>query len=156
MKKFLFVLGQIAMWFFIGLGFLILELVIIGLVLMAANYFLPENWKIGSEIFVGLVSIVLSITWSFLPKVRVKFAALQPNIKAIVNLILMILLGVVMFIFSCSGWNPIPGVVCSVQGAKDLAILIGIAAAGNYLTYGYTAPPDDVKDAKASRVRFVR
>jgi hypothetical protein len=151
MKAFLDKVGKVLKWFGIGLVFLILELVIIGFLLMAANYFLPEGWKIGSEIFVGLASITLSITWSFLPKVRVQFAALEASVKGVVNFILMVLLGVVMFVFTCSNWNPIPGVECTVQGAKALAVLIFIAVAGSYLTYGYTAPPADVKAAKAAR-----
>lgn len=138
-------------WFGIGLLILILELLIITFVLMAANSFLPQGWKISAEIFVVLASVVLSVTWSFLPKLRVKFAALESSVKAIVNLILMTLLGVAMFIFTCTNWSPIPGVECTTQGAKALSVLIFIAIAGNYLTYGITSPPDDVKAAKLSR-----
>lgn len=138
-------------WFGIGLLLLILEVFILGMLVMSANSYLPEGWQVTSEIFVAVVAIALSLTWSFLPNIRVKFAALSSGIKSLINLILMILLGVVMFMFSCLNWVVVPGVECSIEGGKALAVLIFVAATGNYLTYGYTSPPADVEEAKESR-----
>ncbi|HCS40383.1 MAG TPA: hypothetical protein DIW44_12470 [Anaerolineaceae bacterium] len=143
--------GKVFEWVGIGIGLLLLILIISSLVLMAIDPILPGGWKLDAQIFVVLVSIVLSVAWSFLPKLRVKFAELAANIKAIVNVILMFILAVLMFLFTCTNWNPIPGVVCSIEGAKALATLIFLAVISNYTTYGLTDPPADVKEAKASR-----
>lgn len=151
MQSFLGKVGKVFKWVGIGLLLLLLILLISSLVLMAIDKIFPQGWNMDAQIFVVLVSIVLSVAWSFLPKLRVKFGELEASIKAIVNLILMIILAGLMFLFTCTNWNPIPGVECTVQGAKDLAVLVFIGVAGNYITYGMTAPPDDVKAAKASR-----
>lgn len=137
--------------FFEWLGIGLLILLIIAFVLMAINYFLPQGWKLTSEIFVTLAAVVLSLTWTFLPGLRVQFAALASNIKAIVNLVLMAVLAVVMFLFTCSGWSPIEGVVCSMDGAKALALLVFLAAVGNQVTYLLSTPPGDVLDVKAKK-----
>lgn len=150
-ESFLNKVGKVFKWLGIGLLILLVILLITSLVLMAIDKFLPQGWKLDAQIFVVLVSVIMSVAWSFLPKLRVKFGELEASIKAIVNLILMIILAGLMFLFTCTNWNPIPGVECTVQGAKDLAVLVFIAIAGNYITYGMTAPPDDVKAAKASR-----
>ena len=150
-KSFLEKVGKIFKWVGIGIGLLFLILVISSLVLMAIDSILPDGWKLDAEIFVVLVSVVLSVAWSFLPKLRVKFAELAANIKVVVNVILMIILAVLMFLFTCTNWSPIPGVVCSIEGAKALATLIFLAVISNYTTYGLTDPPEDVKAAKASR-----
>lgn len=151
MQSFLGKVGKVFKWVGIGIGLLLLILLISSLLLMAIDSVLPDGWKLDAQIFIVLVSIVLSVAWSFLPKLRVKFAELAANIKAIVNVILMIILAVLMFLFTCTNWNPIPGVVCSIEGAKSLATLIFLAVVGNYTTYGLTDPPEDVKAAKASR-----
>ncbi len=150
-KSFLEKMGTIFKWVGFGLLLLLVILVISALVLMAIDKIFPQGWNLDAQLFVILVSIILSIAWSFIPKLRVKFGELEASIKAIVNLILMIILAGLMFLFTCTNWNPIPGVVCNVQGAKELGLLVFYAVAGNYITYGMTAPPDDVKAAKASR-----
>jgi len=139
--------GKVFKWLGIGLVILLIE----AMVLMAIDYILPEGWKLDAQIFVVLASVVLSVTWTFLPTLRVSFAALEDSVKAIVNLILMILFAGLMFLFTCTNWSPIPGVVCTVQGAKALAVLVFLAIAGNQITYVLSVPPADVKAAKASR-----
>ena len=114
MKEFLNKVGIFFKWFFLGLLILTLWVFLLSMLVMAANSYLPSDWQVSSEILVFIAATALSLTWSFLPKVRVLFAALDSEIKSLINLILMILLGVVMFLFTCSGWNPVPGVECTV------------------------------------------
>jgi hypothetical protein len=150
-KSFLWKVGKIFKWVGIGLGLLLLILLISSLVLMAIDKLLPEGWKLDSQIFVVLIAIVSSLVWSFLPKLRVKYGALATNIKSLVSVTQMVILAGLMFFFTCTKWNPIPGVVCSLAGAKELVTLVFLAVVGNYVTYGVTDPPADVKSAKASR-----
>lgn len=126
-------------------------LVITAFVLMAINSFLPAGWTLSAEIFVGLSAAILSLAWNLIPGLRVKFADLASNVKQVVNLVLMAVLAVVMFLFTCTGWNPIPGVVCTVEGAKALAILVFIAGVTNQTTYKLTPQQVDVVAAKDKR-----
>ena len=134
-------------WFFIG----IVVVVIVSLVLMAINTFLPAGWKLSQEVFAVLTGIALSIFWTYFPNLRVQFAGLPSHIKSLVNLILMILIAAVMFTFTCIGWAPIAGVVCTVEGAKALIVLIFLATVGNQITYTASPQPADVKEAKYFR-----
>lgn len=147
LKKWMAVFWLILKWTGIGIAVLIIS----AFVLLAIDEYLPEGWKLTSEVFVVLSSVALSVTWTFFPKLRVKFAALESSVKSVVNLILMVLLGVLMFVFTCTNWNPIPGVECTVQGAKALGVLIFLAVAGNQLTYTMSTAPADVKEAKEAR-----
>jgi hypothetical protein len=99
-----------------------------------------------------LSTVILSLTWNLIPGLREKFAELTSEIKTIVNLVLMALLAVIMFLFTCTGWNPIPGVLCTVGGAKELAVLVFIAGVANQTTYQFTPQKTDVIAAKAARV----
>jgi len=143
MKTFLTILK----W--LGIGVVIL--VITAFVLMSINRLLPEGWTLSAEVFVGLSAIVLSLVWNLFPGLRVKFAELASNVKQIVNLVLMTLLAVVMFLFTCTGWSPIPGVICTAEGAKELAVLVFIAGVVNQTTYKFTPQTTDVITAKAER-----
>ena len=143
MKTFL----QVLSW--LGVGLVIL--VITGFVLMTINSFMPAGWTLSAELFVGLSAAVLSLCWNLIPGLRVKFADLATNVKQIVNLVLMALLAVVMFLFTCTGWSPIPGVVCTLDGAKALAILVFIAGVTNQTTYKLTPQKADVIEVKAAR-----
>lgn len=150
MKKESFIEKVVKILKWLGIGLVIL--VIAAFLLMAIDRVLPEGWKLTSETFVVMAAIILSVAWTFLPGIRVKFAALDSSIKAVINLLLMILLAGLMFLFTCSQWNPIPGVECTVQGAKALGVLVFLAIAGNQITYTLSAPPEDVQEAKESRV----
>ncbi|MBA4375822.1 MAG: hypothetical protein C0401_06585 [Anaerolinea sp.] len=134
-------------WFGIGL----MILVIAAFVLMSINTFLPAGWKLSAEAFVVLSAVILSVAWTFTPGLRIKFGELASNIKVIINLALMILLAGLMFLFTCTGWNPIPGVACTVEGAKALGVLVFIAIVGNQVTYVASPQPLDVRAAKSER-----
>jgi hypothetical protein len=135
-------------WFAIGL----VIIMIASLVLMAIDQLLPEGWKLEAQWFVFLAGAVLSATWTFMPGLRVQFAVLKTETKVLINLILMVLLAGLMMLFTCVGWSPIAGVICTVAGAKALGVLVFMAIVGNQLTYVASPQPDDVKDAKFNRI----
>jgi hypothetical protein len=112
---------------------------------------MPDGWKLDAQLFVFLAGAVLSAVWTFMPGLRIKFAELPSQTKIFVNLILMILMAILMMLFTCIGWSPVAGVVCSVDGGKSLIILVFMAIVGNQLTYVASPQPEDVKTAKLYR-----
>lgn len=135
-------------WFGIGL----MVLVITCFVLLAINYVLPSDWKLGPEILLVLAAAVLSATYTFMPGLRVQFASLESNMKIVINLVLVTVLAVLMFAFTCTGWLPIAGVVCTSEGLKTLALYVFLAIVGNQVTYVASAQPTDVVEAKTTRM----
>ena len=133
----------------LGIG-LVLMLVIV-FVLLAINYILPADWQMGSEILLVLVGAILSVMFTYIPSLRIQFAGLSSTQKSLVNLVLMILMGVVMFVGTCSLLLPIPGIECSQAGVKTLALYIFLAAGGNQLAYVASPQPVDVVNAKMDR-----
>jgi uncharacterized membrane protein YjfL (UPF0719 family) len=134
-------------WF--GIGFVIL--LIAFSLLTVLNRLLPEGWILDANIFVFLAGAILSLTWTFLPKVREQFASLSSGVKILVNLILMLVLSGLIILFSCINWFPVPGVSCSLTSAKELIAMVIWAVIGNQITYVASPQPTDVKTAKHYR-----
>lgn len=140
MKKFL-------EWFGIGLVILVVTVA----VLLVINQILPVGWSLTPEIMLGLAAIVLSLTFTYLPGLRTKFAILTPANKALVNLISVTVLAVVMFLGVCTNLFAIPGITCTNEGIRTLAIYLIIAVGGNQLAYVPSVKPSDVIEAKYDR-----
>ena len=134
-------------WFLLGL----LIVVISFAVLTVVNKLLPEGWKLDSTVLLFLAGAVLSLAWTFWPKMRENFAALESNVKILVNLFVLIVLSGLIILFSCIQWFPIPGVTCSVEAAKSLVEMIIWSVVGNQIAYVAAPQPADVKNAKYYR-----
>lgn len=137
MKKFL-------EWLLIGLVILAVTMS----VLLVLNEILPTGWEMTPEILLGVSAIVLSLVFTYLPKLRLKFAVLTPTHKALVNLVAVVILAVAMYLGVCVGLYVIPGVVCTVTGIRALAIYVIIAVGANQLTYVPSVKPSDVIEAQ--------
>lgn len=134
-------------WFGIGLAILLIAFAL----LTVLNQLLPAGTQLDATILVFLAGAVLSLAWTFWPKMREQFAALSTGLKVLVNLILMLVLSGLIILFSCINWFPLPGVECSLSSAKDMVAMVIWAILGNQITYVASPQPDDVKDAKFNR-----
>ncbi len=134
-------------WF--GIGFVIL--LIAFALLTVLNQLLPEGTQLDATILVFLAGAVLSLAWTFWPKMREQFALLSTGIKVLVNLILMLVLSGLIILFSCIDWFPLPGIECSLNSAKDLVAMVIWAIIGNQIAYVASPQPEDVKSAKLYR-----
>lgn len=134
-------------WFGVGL----MVLAITFMLLLAVNTVLPEGWALTPEVMLGLAAMVLSLTFTFVPGLRVEFAGITSAQKVLVNLVSVTVLSVVMFLGSCAEIFVIPGLVCTTEGIRTLAVYIFIAVTGNQITYIASAQPADVIDAKSER-----
>lgn len=134
-------------WFGIGLVILLIAFAL----LTVLNKLLPEGTQLDATILVFLAGAILSLVWTFWPKMREQFAALSTGLKVLINLILMLVLCGLIILFSCIDWFPVSGVTCSLTSAKDLIAMVIWAIIGNQITYVASPQPEDVKDAKFNR-----
>lgn len=134
-------------WFGIGLAILVIVL----LILLAFETVLPQGTKVSTEVLITLSAAVLSLTFTYFPKLRVSFAALPSEQKQTVNLGLIILLAGGMFLLTCGGISALPGVICTKEGVIQMLMYVFLAGGGNQLTYLISPQPTDVKQAKTAR-----
>lgn len=143
MKNFLLFLK----WFGLALAFLLVVMV----VLIAVNALLPDTSQLKTPFWlVGLAAVALSIFFSYAPKIRTAFAALPDNVKSLVNVIAVVVVAVIMFLFVCLKLITIPGLECTVAGAQTLISYVAIALAGNQITDYFSIDSADVKALKAT------
>lgn len=135
-------------WFGIGIVILVITL----LVLLAFETVLPEGTMVNAEVLVVLAAAVLSLTFTYFPKLRVSFASLASEQKQMVNLGLIVLLAGGMFLLTCGGISALPGVICTKDGVIQMLVYIFLASGGNQLAYKLSPQTKDVKLTKASRI----
>ena len=136
----------------IGIGLVILAITL--LVLLAFESVFPEGTAVNSEVLVVLAAAVLSMVFTYMPGLRTQFAALTSEQKQAIQLILIVVLAGFMFLVTCVGLFSVPGVICSKDGVMSLLVYVFLAAGGNQLTYKLSPQPQDVKNAKATRVNL--
>lgn len=134
-------------WFGVGLLILIITLA----VLLVIDQILPAGWKLSPEILLGISAVILSLTLTYLPGLRVDFAKITSTQKALVNVVLTVLLATVMFLGTCLAWFTFPELVCTSLGLKTLMIYVVIALGANQLTYVPSVKPSDVLDTIKER-----
>jgi hypothetical protein len=120
-------------------------------VLIVLSTMAPADWKLTPDILVIIAGAVLSISLSKVKAWNEEFAGLPSEQKVWINIGLCVLMAVLIFLGTCTGWFVIPGIMCTVKGAESLILIIFFAAGGNQLAYLATPESDAVKAAKASR-----
>lgn len=138
MKKFL-------QWFLFGIVFLVAVVI----VLFAINYLLPSGWKLNAVIILALASAALSLMFSYAKDIRIQFAALPDSYKALINILAVVLVAALLYIFVCAQLIVVPGLECGSQGLKTLLTYVAIAIVMNQTTDYISVDAPDVKQLKA-------
>ncbi|MCK9599035.1 MAG: hypothetical protein M0R06_08350 [Sphaerochaeta sp.] len=134
-------------WFGLALAFL----VVVMFVLIAANSLLPDTSQLKTPFWlIGLAAVALSIFFSYTPKIRTAFAALPDNLKALVNVVSVMVVAVVMFLFVCLRLIQVAGLECTISGAQTLLSYVAIAVAGNQIADYFSVDSADVKALKVA------
>jgi hypothetical protein len=147
MSKFLKWLLVFLKW--LGVGLFILGLSV--MVMLSLNRILPVGWKLTVEIMLGLAALILSLTFTFLPWLRIKFGGITAGQKAWVNLGSVVVLAAVMFGLACLKWIAIDGLYCTKTGLETLAIDIFVGVMANQATFLASSKPSDVITAQIAR-----
>lgn len=147
MKGFLGWLLVILKW--VGVGVFTLGISV--MLMLSLNRILPIGWKLTVEIILGLAAMILSLTFTFLPFLRVKFGGITSGQKAWVNMVSVIVLAAVMFGLTCLKWISIENLVCTKVGLQTLAIDIFVGVMANQATFLASSKPSDVISAVIAR-----
>ena len=107
-----------------------------------------------TETLVLVAGVILSLLFSYIPGLNVKFAALGSEVKRLIMLVLVVLVGGVAFLLSCTGLGEGLGIViaCTQGGALTLIQAIVLAAIGNQTAYMLSPETKAVVRAKEERV----
>ena len=106
-----------------------------------------ENIVLSPEFLVSIAGIVLSLAFSYIPGLRVKFATLEPDYKRLIMLGLIVVVAGVIFGLGCAGVLAI-SIACDAAGFQKLISFVILALIANQSAYLISPLPEDVKDAK--------
>ena len=101
------------------------------------------------ELLVSIAGIILSLAFSYVPKLDVKFAALEGVHKRLVMLGLIVVAAAGAFGLSCAGL--LDAAACDQAGAWGLVQLVIFAAIANQSAYMLSPETERVFNAKSSR-----
>ena len=91
----------------------------------------------SAEFLSSIAGVVLSLLFSYVPGLKVRFGALDGDYKRLIMLGLLALVGAGAFGLSCAGLAADFGinVTCDQAGAIGLLKVFGVAAIANQATY---------------------
>jgi hypothetical protein len=99
---------------------------------------------VSPEWIVGIAGVLLSLAFSYIPYLRVKYASLSGEVKRLIMLGLLVLVSVVVFMLQCYGILA-SNLACDKQGAITLVRYLIIAIVSNQSAYMITPQTSDVK-----------
>lgn len=108
--------------------------------------------SVTPELVAGAFGFLLSVFFTYFPKVNVGFAKLTTEQKSLIQILGTIGVAVIIFLISCQGWITI-NIACTEKGAVELIKIVFVALTSNQITYLSTKNfmPGKVVEAKASR-----
>lgn len=147
MQKFLNWLWLVLRW--LGAGLVIL-MIVVGL-LLTINRYLPPDAQITIDVMMAIAGAALSISFKFIPWLRIKFAILASGNKALINLAAVTIMAVIVYVMVCSKVAALPGIECTRLSLQTMALNIFWGLVANQTTYVATTKPADVIAAEATR-----
>jgi len=93
-----------------------------------------------------VLSAVLSLFMSYIPKLRVWYAALETEAKRLFMAGVVLLIAVGVFVLSCYGFFQ-TNLACTVNGGANLVMIYFLALATNQGVYKVSPQLEDVKQA---------
>lgn len=107
--------------------------------------------EITPEVVAGVVGILLSLTLSYVPGLRERWAALDADQQRGIVAALIVGSSVVIFALACTPSLNFPFAVCPAGGAWRLMSIIIAALVANQSAYAVTPLPTSVKEIRIKR-----
>lgn len=104
--------------------------------------------ELTPEMLGGIAGVVLSLAFSHIPKLNVKFAALSPEWKRLIMVGVLLVTSGAIWGLNCGGIIS-TGVTCDRAGIIQLGSIFIMALVTNQTAYGLTPLPAAVKVAAA-------
>lgn len=105
------------------------------------------DFQLTPAILTMIAGVVLSLAFSYIPGLNVKFAALPGEIKRLIMLLLLLLTAATIFVMGCTGILQ-AGLTCDKDGFWTLVYIFILAVIANQSAYAITPLPASVKLAR--------
>jgi uncharacterized protein YacL len=105
------------------------------------------SFELTPEVLSMIAGVILSLAFSYIPKMNTWFAALPPEIKRLIMLALLFVTSGVIFGLGCAGIVQ-AGLTCDKQGVVQLVWCFVLAVIANQGVYSITPQPAAVKQAR--------
>lgn len=109
------------------------------------------NVEVSPELISAVAGMVLSLIFSYAPRLNTKFAALEAGVKRLIMAGLLILVTAGLFGLGCSALIVIPGFSCTQGTAVQYTWMLIYALAANQTTYSISPETSAVRRVKLSR-----
>jgi hypothetical protein len=100
------------------------------------------------DLLAAIAGVVLSLAFSYIPGLNVKFAALNDTWKRLIMLFLLLVVAGVIYGLGCADIIQ-PGLTCDKAGLTQLVWMFVLAAMANQTTFKLTPQTKAVKAAKS-------
>lgn len=110
----------------------------------------PPSVDYGPEVIMGFAGVVVSVIFSYAPKLRVKYAALDEGQKKEIMAGVMAVITIGITALSCTGFIS-TSIQCTKFGLERVLIDFLIMVIANQGIYGISPKLPDVLAAKANR-----
>jgi hypothetical protein len=106
-----------------------------------------------AETLALVAGVIISLLFSYVPGLNVKFGALASEVKRVILLGLMLGVGIVAFLLSCTTFGGLFGIpiACTQGGFSELIKAFVFAAIANQTTYQLSTEAKAVTLVKAKR-----
>ena len=114
-----------------------------------------DAFVLTPEILAAIAAAVLSLLFSYIPKLNVWFASLAQEVKRLSMAGLLLLISAAIFGLGCAGIVN-SGISCDQAGLIRLITIFIIAIMANQSVYQLTPIPEKVRDAAINSARLAR
>ena len=104
-------------------------------------------FQVTPDILAAFAGVVLSLLFSYIPKLNTGFAALTGEVKRLIMLALLLAVSVVVFLLGCYAIVG-TGLTCDRAGAIQLAWMFILAVIANQSAYNISPQTQGVKVSK--------
>lgn len=107
----------------------------------------------SAEFLTAIAGVLLSLAFSYVPKLNEKFAALESTYKRLIMLGLLVVVSAGLYGLACAGWAADLGieVTCDRPGLISLLQAFVWAMIANQAAYQISPEPSAVRKAKLAR-----
>lgn len=106
-----------------------------------------NNFVLTPEVLAGFAGVLLSLFFSYIPGLSVKFAALLPEVKRLIMAGLLLVISAGIWGLGCAGIID-AGLLCEKSGLIQLAWIFVTSIIANQSTYTITPQTEAVKSVK--------
>lgn len=106
-----------------------------------------STFTMSPELLSVIAGAILSLLFSYFPRLNTKYAALDDGVKKLIMLGILLIVIISLFVLACVQFISIDGFVCNRQNAFTFAWMFIYAVLGNLGTFKLSPQTSAVKEA---------